>query len=356
MTQERFERALEATSDNAGGIVFDFQRNPPTATNKTIYATLAVPDAGDAGNFVATLLDGQTLGIWSSGQPASVGAWRGDLPVTVTGSGLLPNTQYVLWARGFVSENPDLTWVVQTPTGTTSLFGQDAITQSVAMALAAGATVWPGGANNGTGQAFFPCINFAALRLSIENVLTGGPITVECLWFNQDQTARMGYRRYVLGSDNGNIGELVVPHLGDMLSIKVTNQTAASDAVFNLTATHTTQPIAQWGGGDINNANGFGVGAGATITALAPVYIFGGPADLEFNPGGFAAAYVMSLEAQEPDGTWNPFLVRTNTDPGVKQSLEFFCPAQPIRLRVTNNTGDLHSADAALLYDLHRVG
>lgn len=126
------------------------------------------------------------------------------------------------------------------------------------------------------------------------------------------------------------------------------------DGVLSLCATHTTQPLAMFGGLDLDNALTTAVPANGTITLLAPPFVYGGPAILYFNPSGIAGGYIMRLQAQDPDGTWNDFAVRT-TAPGRVQ-IDLFLPAQPIRLRVTDTTGAGGNVDAALMVDLHRVG
>jgi hypothetical protein len=215
---QRYERQLQGLSDNAGNITFP--QLPPTAWNLTVYVTLAVVDTGSAGNFVATIADGTKHGPWSGAQPAGPFAWDGALLNVVTGTGLLPNTRYTLQAVGYVDDDGPLIQALSTPTGSTGLVGTDAIAQLTAQLIAMGGTLWPGGANDGTVRAFFPCRDWAALRLSAE-VLSGGPIVVECFWENRDMTATMGYRRYILGSDSGRTLQVVIPHLGDALSIKV---------------------------------------------------------------------------------------------------------------------------------------
>jgi len=357
VTQHRYERKQQLRSDNAGNLTFT--ERPPTAQDLYIRATFQVLGAGSSGIFSATTSDGTGLGDWAQGQAAGPWTWPGNLDVNVTCKGLLPNTLYTLQIIGRSDSNLASLGDLPSGTGTTALFGHDAITQLADQAIgAAGAVVYPGPANVPTlTPQWFPCITFAALRLAV-SCLTGGPIVVECMWANQDLSATMGYRKYIVGdlTQSGSILQVVIPHLGDMLSIKVSNQTAATPASFSICATHTTQPLAMFGGLDIDNSQGFSLDAGETLIVLAPPYIYGGPAHLSFNPGGFSSAYVMSLEAQQEDGTWNAFEVRSNADPGVRQDLDLFIPAQPIRLTATNNTMSSETGDAVLEYDLHRVG
>lgn len=357
MTQHRYERKQQLRSDNSGNLTF--VERPPTAQDLYITATFQILEAGSSGIFVATTSDGTGIGYWAQGQAAGPWTWPGNLDVTVQCKSLLPNTLYTLQIIGYSDSNISLVDALPSGTGTSALFGHDAITQLANQPIgAAGAVVYPGPANVPTlAPQWFPCLSFAALRLAV-SCLTGGPIVIECMWSNQDLNATMGYRKYIVGdlTQSGSILQVVIPHLGDQLSIKVSNQTPEVPATFSICATHTTQPLAMFGGLDIDNSQGFSLDAGQTLIVLAPPYIYGGPAHLSFNPGGFSAAYVVSLEAQQEDGSWNAFEVRSNADPGVRQDIDFFCPAQPIRLTATNNTGDTQTGDAVLEYDLHRVG
>lgn len=135
------------------------------------------------------------------------------------------------------------------------------------------------------------------------------------------------------------------------------DEVPTAPAAFSLCATHTTQPLAMFGGLDIDNAITTTIpGDGLPHVILAPPFVFGGPAEFSWNPGGLAAAFVVEVQAQQGDGTWNTFYKRTNADTPPHDVIALYMPAAPIRVVVTNNTGADHNADAALMYDLHRVG
>jgi len=122
-------------------------------------------------------------------------------------------------------------------------------------------------------------------------------------------------------------------------------------ASYDLAATHATQPIDQYGGMDIYNAEPTLVPAGETVTLISADYIFVGPALLFFNPAGASASFTMQLQAQQADGTWNTIIARDETD-GARQIIPLFTPGAPLRLQVTNGTGSPERMDACLSYDI----
>lgn len=206
MVQQTFQRSYRATTDNAGNIAFRIPSE--LALNMGIQATLGVYDAGASGVFTMMTGDGIQWGPWSGAQPAGPFTWRGDFPVVVTGKGLNPLADYTLQALGFADAYEALTVALPTPTGSTGLVGTDAILNLPALTL-------------GPGEArtfhYYPCINFAALRLSAV-LASGGPMMIETAWFNSETTARMGYRRFIIGETAPNL-QVVIPHLGDALEI-----------------------------------------------------------------------------------------------------------------------------------------
>lgn len=574
MVAQTFQRSYRATTDAEGAITFRIPAE--LALNMGIQATLGIFDAGSAGSFAMMTGDGIQWGPWSGAQPAGPFTWRGDFPVTVTGHGLNPNHDYTLQALGFADNYEELVVALPTPTGSTGLVGTDAIVNLPAATLAPATQYAPA-------LEFYPCVNFAALRLAAV-LASGGPVVIECVWWNGEITATMGYRRFIIGGTSARILEVVIPHLGDQLQLAVSNQTPATalldssgfgndgiidpfssgavvgglpglvvgdtamamvgdasniattpvtsgmlagdlymmtwiqfsvaqgatnltiveldsvtwvvltmemqEGIFQFTrqwgatpadadtvgvavawgtgrhmaavtydagadlyrlyvdgvivgapqagsghpagtedpvssrlaqstpgltviqdevawgpslptgadiaalwaargvfatyaaamlalnptgyyhldqilgvtstlslcATHTTQPLAMFGGRDLENAAQPVVPSGSTLVVIEPPYVFGGPAVFSWNPGGMAAAFRVDVQAQEPDGTWNTFYRRTDADPDLHVTVDLLMPAQPIRVVVTNNTAGAHSCDVALMYDLHRVG
>lgn len=358
---------VPVTTDNLGNATFIFP--PPSAWNLAVQCTLSV-NSGGAGTFEAFLNGAQSLGQWSGGATVGPFTYQGSQQLSIKASGLSPNKQYVASAQGIADYLDALDNQVAS-VAAPGLAGTDSIIDVTLVTLAAGVP-----------QLFewFPTINWAALRLSA-GLISGGPVLLEATWANAKATADMGYRRYVIGTSAPDVF-VVVPHLGDQLQLKATAPAASgalllesgshvllesgSDillesgiggaaATLALLATHSSQPVAAFGGDDIISATGVSVTNGTTVVVLAPPFVFGGPAQLEFDPDGMASAYLLEVQKLDEDGTWRTFVSRNSVAVPVPP-IEFFCPAQPIRVQVTNNTMATHTATATLEYDLHRVG
>lgn len=208
MVAQQFRPVAKATTDTMGNATFG-----PITPERWHYAaqgTISI-DSGTAGTFTA-FIGSTRWGTWSGSAPYGPITLEAQNQLIVTATGLSPNTEYTLQFVGIEDEVANIQPSSPYPSsvGATGLVGTDAIINLPALDVPAGGS-----------QTFdwFPCINFAALRLAAE-LASGGPVTIECFWRNSDTTAEMGYRRFVIGETAPKL-QVVIPHLGDQLRIEV---------------------------------------------------------------------------------------------------------------------------------------
>ena len=341
MVAQQLIQQTPATTDALGNVEFVFPYQ--LASDKGWQGTVSI-GSGQAGTFTAQDASGIKWGTWSGSQPFGPVTVQGNIRFTIDGSGLQPNTQYIAHFIGTGDLIANLTDApAPTALGASSLVGTDVIIDETTFALAAPSS---------QDFRYFPCINFSSMRLAAV-LASGGPVLIEATWFNSDATAQMGYRRYIIGPSAPTL-EVVVPHLGDQLEIRLTNS-SGFDATFSLCATHTTHVLYCFGGLDGYATGPITVAPGTTLV-IEPSFIYGGPAILNVDAAALSTgSYEMALQEQTPTGGFTDIESRTDAD-GPRLSLPLFLPAAPLRVTIINSTGSPQPMSADLMLDLHRSG
>lgn len=347
MTAQPFQPTLDATTDAVGNCTWTLA--PPTGSGLGLSLTISILGA-TGGSFVAFVNNGVRWGAWSGPQPFGPITYQGNQPLIIQATGLLPLTTYECQIQGIADDWENLDPTLPTATGTTSLFDTSPLVDVMGITMPNNTTItYPG----------FPCASFAALRLAL-SVTGGGPLAVRCNWLDAPRDFVMSERFFTVGGPAiapfgaGQFLQGCFPHLGDSLDIELTN-TSTAPLAFQLAATHSTQPLAAWGGQDFIPAPANAVGSLASIAAVSSQFIFGGPAQLEWSAGTLTN-YLLQLQYMEVNRVWHTFWARDNTNPA-RASYPFIAPAAPLQLVVTNREAANRAFEYAVLeYDLSRVG
>ena len=300
-----------ATTDALGNISFAIPG--PAGSDMTLVTTLAVINASHAGDFLATVDSGDVFGPWSGAQPFGYYVAQANLAFTVTGTGLLPKTQYTLQMVGFLDTVANVeNLVLPVPTGSTALIGTDKIVLDKGRVIA-----------NGLGGSVqygpFACSDYSTLRFGMV-VTNGGPLDLQISYSDlQNQIAGalfLGFREFILpASPNSNLG-YSMPHQGEQVTLVVTN-TSGATATHSIYVEQSTHPMQAWAGEDIYIAPGASIShtVGAPgVQQLNPQWVFGGPAHLEFDPGALALNYMLFLQAQNANGSWSTIFQHGTAD------------------------------------------
>lgn len=357
MVAQAISQSISATSDNVGNIEFDLPFLG--ARNLTVRYTVAIPEAGPGAKFIA--LVGGTFprwGPWFGPQPFGPLTHAGNITTTVTGSGLQVSTTYAMEILGFADDVGSVVSQSVQPTGTTALVGSDEIFTT---GPAASHIV---GANSSAlvpAAGLFPTAGYSSLRLWLQNLGTVNALQADLTWLDESQTAVIGSRRFVVGpttaTKEGSFLQVAQPHLGDFLRIRLTNGPAANDASYQIYLEQSTQPYQVWGNAEtLTGGQQIPVGAAATVVLASPLYVFGGPAHIDFNSGTIGtAAYVAAVQYMDLTGTWKNLVLRSQVSAGQQWGVDFVAPPQPLRFVITNGPTP-GTVDCSLTYDLTRVG
>jgi len=343
VTGQQYQQPVTATTNGLGQCTFVFPY--PTAADRAVQGTVSV-NSGASGVFVASDSSGTTWGTWSGSQPFGPITIQGNVQLTVTATGLLPNTQYVAQFIGVADITANVDASMPTALGATGLFGTDVMVQTEGLVIPAFPTAGPT-------FGLFPTSVFAGMRLNV-HVNSGGPVSVFLQWFTSDGNDDMGSRTFVADVTGGPGSDvsIALPHLGDVFLISVSTL-IGTPANITLTATHCTQPIGAWGGLDFYV---FNASATNTQVILAPQFVYGGPAHLECLPS--ATIWNIQVQVENASGTWEDLVLRGSTAAfgGSVLPVDFIVPARPLRIVNGNGDGAPKNTFVSLAYDLSRVG
>lgn len=217
MTTELYNPTGQVTSDASGAFTY----NAPPPTGSGLYVQVAVAVLNGIGGTFTAKVSGMPWGQWSGAQPFGPITYQGSLTLTITATGLNPNTPYLIQLSGIVDELDELELAIPTALGATALFGSNAFLDVAGVVL---------GEQQSITYQWFPCAAWGSMRIAARNTGASGhaPIGIEAQWFNAALTRQMATRSWVISPEADGCGyklEQVLPHLGDMLKIVVSNST-----------------------------------------------------------------------------------------------------------------------------------
>ena len=345
MPVQSYQDVQQATTDGLGNISFTFPNR--AAQNLAAVATIAILEAGQSGQFTVTSDSGaSTWGPWTGCQPFGPVTWAMNGPLQISGTGLLPNTIYTAQTIGYTNNVDLVAPTAPVPTGVTALHGSDTMinmnTEATLISLGSTPITFGG----------FPTVSWAGMRVSV-TLYSGGPVALNATWNDPTNVALMAQRVYTLGPTCQYL-EVTQPHLGDLLFLTLFND-SGSPAVVGITATHTSQPVAGYGGPeDVYYWTNAATVNGQII--IAPTAVYGGPASFQCYPPVSPTAWGITIEAQNPTGSWDSLVTINNSNTAAGAlPINFIVPARPIRV-VAGTAGGTAPFIASLAYDLSRRG
>lgn len=343
MTQ--FTEKQPAKSDATGAISFTMTTAPP---GLVFTGSLSIPSAPSGAFFHCTAAD-DDWGTWAGPALHNPVQSNQQVPLVVTGTGLLPNTQYVCIFAG--TQQPDgfepavwPTTALTTPFATTTL--QDGNTAPIAASGVA--TFGP-----------YPSQGFASLRLTINNPDNLLQYNVAITWTDAHSNT-VGSQTFAISGFQGSIAQTQQPHKGDFVTVSVQNIGGHAGSPF-LYLANTTELAAYWVGDSFSEGTvweSLPVGAGVTSTLLFPSLIFAGPASLFVNAGG-AATWHITVHATLLTGSDAQLYRIGNGDAGFTSgegTTMVMLPPAPIHVDFTNGSGGSVTPVLGLYMDTWRVG
>lgn len=351
-------RTIEATADQYGAIRFEFEQ---TNANEAWTGPVLVGGAPIAAQFSAVVAD-VPWGQWS-GPSASPQVQAADrLQLVVTGVGLVPYADYrATWLT--ITDRVDLAPVIY-PTmsyAVAPFASLPIVSEQAATVPFFSAVSYP----DNTGAGAFDTSGWAAVRLAMSNNSVGSPgatLYLVVSFRDVTDTFDIGQRIFVL--DDPLTLRVTIPVLGDRMRLSVANLAAvATDGTFTIQATLITAPAVGFVVNDSTGLNGDGflvsrpstnINGGATITDECNS-LFAGQTSLSVNLRQFTN-FTVAVQYADITGAWqNLRLYDQLTNPGKVIQDNFLVPAAPLRLRITNDDGVVHSVSGAWIADTFRA-
>lgn len=335
MTQ--FTEKQQATSDATGAISFTMTTAPP---GLVLTGSISIPQAPSGAFFHCTAAD-DDWGTWAGPALHNPVQSNAQIPLAVTGTGLLPNTNYVCVFAG-TQQSSGMEPAVWPTTTLTTPYSSVTLQPSQLFSFAGALSFFTFGP--------YPTQGFASLRLNVGSPIVAGQLLVDIRWTDADGNI-VGERKAVVNE----VAQLSIqtPHLSDFVTVLVTSSTTLTSVI---EVAQTTETAAAFAG----NETQFGtqaVGGGATATLLAINMLFAGPAYFFLNPGG-AATFTSHIYAKDSGGVLNQLCRFDQNDvTGSKViKLNLIIPPWPILVDYTNGDAGSHTPVAALVMDGWRVG
>jgi hypothetical protein len=212
-------------------------------------------------------------------------------------------------------------------------------------------TLTPG---TGTGPGAINVNGYAGATYRFTETLGVNPLTVSIAWYpTATAVIPIAEKEIVVPAAGAlaGVAEVAFPHFGPFVAFSVNNGAAVGNVGYTFQMQNLTQPLAAWGSCAtgllrpmiICPVTAVNAPNGVSTVIIAATYVFAGPASWLIFWNNTTTGEIV-VEYQQTDGSWQTLAdqkigaapQKTDPDP---VPVPLFLPANPIRIRVVNNSG-----------------